>query len=652
MLYQYTNSVLSEKDIVEGVRSYSFRLQYYYDHYVVHESAPDFLHKLSAEYLREYLTKYNRFGYRFRTRPNQAGQQCFEVQIVRLSDSDGFKAVMGYRYIDDIIAEQEKQKIQLEKALADATLNSEIVDSISKIYWLIYRMDLLSGIYEEVSAGHEMHKLTGKRGSTEEVFKEICGTIVSEQHRKIMERFLDTSTLADRLQNTESIAMEYCSSSGSWHLARFIVKKRNEEGKVINVLYVVRQIDQQKQQELEYKQKLLDAAEEARRANIAKTDFLRRMSHDIRTPINGIQGMLAIADHYPEDMEKQKENRDKVKEAAGFLIDLVNSILDMNKLESGTTTLEHTSFDLITVLQEVNGVARMNAELRGLTISVDHRKIKHRKLLGSPLHLKQILQNIDGNAIKYNRVGGAVLFSTEEVSCENGKATYKFRCSDTGRGMSKDFIAHVFEPFAQEDSSARTSYMGTGLGMAIAKQLTEMMGGNIAVESELDVGTTFTVTIPFELDSNYKEAYALENVDFSKTLSGLKVLLVEDNELNMEIAKFILENAGLEVISAKDGKEAVDIFKESREHYFDLILMDIMMPVMDGLTAAKTIRAMKRQEAKTIPIFAMTANAFLDDKRQSKEAGMNEHLSKPLDEKKLLNTIWKYTIGKNSNSRE
>ena len=353
MLYQYTNSVLSEKDIVEGVRSYSFRLQYYYDHYVVHESAPDFLHKLSAEYLREYLTKYNRFGYRFRTRPNQAGQQCFEVQIVRLSDSDGFKAVMGYRYIDDIIAEQEKQKIQLEKALADATLNSEIVDSISKIYWLIYRMDLLSGIYEEVSAGHEMHKLTGKRGSTEEVFKEICGTIVSEQHRKIMERFLDTSTLADRLQNTESIAMEYCSSSGSWHLARFIVKKRNEEGKVINVLYVVRQIDQQKQQELEYKQKLLDAAEEARRANIAKTDFLRRMSHDIRTPINGIQGMLAIADHYPEDMEKQKECRDKVKEAAGFLIDLVNSILDMNKLESGTTTLEHTSFDLITVLQEV-----------------------------------------------------------------------------------------------------------------------------------------------------------------------------------------------------------------------------------------------------------------------------------------------------------
>lgn len=575
-------------------------------------------------------------------------------ELLEVKQTSAYEIIgnLNYRYIDDIIAEQEKQKIQLEKALADATLNSEIVDSISKIYWLIYRIDLITETYEEVSAGHEIHKLTGKHGNAVEVFKEICGTIVSKQHRKMMEKFLDLSTLEERLQDTESIAMEYCSSSGSWHLGRFIVKKRNEKGKVINVLYVVRQIDQQKQQEIEYKQRLLDTAEEARRANIAKTDFLRRMSHDIRTPINGIQGMLAIADHYPDDLEKQKECRDKVKEAAGFLINLVNSILDMNKLESGTTTLEHTPFDLITVLQEVNGVARMNADLRGLTISVDHSKIKHRKLLGSPLHLKQILQNIDGNAIKYNRVGGSIFFSTEEVACEGGKATYKFRCSDTGRGMSKSFLSHVFEPFAQEDSSARTSYMGTGLGMPIAKHLTEMMGGNIAVESELNVGTTFTVTISFKLDSDYKEEYMLEEENLSKNLSGLTALLVEDNELNMEIAKFILENAGINVVTAKDGKEAVDIFAKSEVHYFDVILMDIMMPVMDGLTATKTIRSLERQEAKTIPIFAMTANAFLEDKKQSKEAGMNEHLSKPLDEKKLMNTIWKYTIGKNSNSKE
>ena len=241
--------------------------------------------------------------------------------------------------------------------------------------------------------------------------------------------------------------------------------------------------------------------------------------------------------------------------------------------------------------------------------------------------------------------------SEKLLACEGGKATYKFRCSDTGRGMSKSFLSHVFEPFAQEDSSARTSYMGTGLGMPIAKQLTEMMGGKIAVESELNVGTTFTVTISFELDSDYKEEDTLEEENLSKNLSGLTALLVEDNELNMEIAKFILENAGINVVTAKDGKEAVDIFAKSEVHYFDVILMDIMMPVMDGLTATKTIRSLERQEAKTIPIFAMTANAFLEDKKQSKEAGMNEHLSKPLDEKKLMNTIWKYTIGKNSNSK-
>lgn len=639
---EYTNSILTEKEIIEGLRSYSYRIKYYFDHYVIHESAPDFMEKLSAEYLREYLSQHSRFGYRFRARPNKAGQQCFEVQIVRLPDSNGFKAVMGYRYVDDIIAEQEKQKIQLENALAIATLNSEIIDSISKIYWLIYRMDLITDTYEEISAGHEIHKLTGKHGNTTEFFKEACEAIVSKQHQEMMKKFIDTSTLAVRLEKTESVAMEYCSSSGSWHLARFIVKKRDENGKVINVLYVVREIDQQKKQEIEYKQKLLDTAEEAKRANIAKTDFLRRMSHDIRTPINGIEGMLTIADYYPDDLEKQKECRDKVKEAVGFLKDLVNSILDMNKLESGQITLEHEPFDLIDVLQEINSVARMNAELKGLEMTVDHTKIIHRKLLGSPLHLKQILQNIDGNAIKYNKVGGSISFSTTEVLCEDGKATYKFVCSDTGRGISRDFISHVFEPFAQENSNARTSYMGTGLGLAIAKQLAKMMGGDIEVISEVNVGTTFTVTIPFELDMSANTEKINDEKEERKDLTGVTALLVEDNELNMEIAKFFLENVGIKVTTARNGKEAVDIYSASSENYFDVILMDVMMPVMDGLTATKTIRTLKRQEAQTIPIFAMTANAFQEDKQQSREAGMNEHLSKPLDEKVLVDTIWKY----------
>ena len=641
---EYTNSMRTEKVLTHDLESYSFRIQYYYDHFVVHESAPDFREKLSAEYLREYLMHNERFAYRFRARPNQAGLQHFEVQIVRLP-GDGFKTVMGYRYVDDIVADQEQQKMRLENALAAATLNSEIIDSISKIYWLIYRMDLVSGTYEEISAGSEMHRLTGKSGNTEEVFREVRETFVASEHQEMMREFLDTATLPQRLRETESVAVEYHAASGSWHLGRFIVKKRDAQGHVTNVLYVVRQIDKQKQVEIEYREKLLATAEEARRANIAKTDFLRRMSHDIRTPINGIQGMVAIAEHFPRDLEKQRECRGKVKEAAGFLLALVNNVLDMNKLESGTVVLENKPFDLLETLLESNSIIEMNGSLKGLSISVDHSRILHTHLIGSPLHFKQVLQNIAGNAVKYNREGGAIHLSTEEIACTGDTATYRFTCADTGRGISGEFLQHAFEPFSQEDADARTSYMGTGLGLSIAKQLAEMMGGGIEVKSELNVGSTFSVVLPFAIDKDYEEGRRQEDTAPQADLRGVRVLLTEDNDLNVEIAEFVLENAGMQVVTARNGKEAVDAFRASAVGEFDLILMDVMMPVMDGLSAAKAIRAMDRPDAATVPIFAMTANAFSDDVALSREAGMNEHLSKPLNEEKLLGTISRYLAG-------
>lgn len=470
----------------------------------------------------------------------------------------------------------------------------------------------------------------------------MLNTIVSDEHQPMMREFWDISTLSERLKDTDSVVIEYKTRADSWNMARFIAKKRDLAGNVLNALYVVRKIDKEKQKEIEYKQKLMETAEEARRANMAKTDFLRRMSHDIRTPINGIQGMITVAEHFPDSLQKQEECREKIKEASGFLLDLVNSILDMNKLESGVIVLERTPFDLKDVLHESLEIARMNADFRGVEVSVDHSKIKHCHLVGSPLHLKQILQNIDGNAIKYNREGGSVSFSAAEIACANGVVTYKFVCSDTGRGMSKEFLSHAFEPFAQENASARTAYMGTGLGLPIAKQLVEMMGGTIEVESEKNVGTTFTTTIPFEIDTDYEEAITYEKSDEDGDVTDVKVLLVEDNELNMEIAEFLLENAGMEVTAVFNGKEAVDVFASSEENYFDLILMDIMMPIMDGLTATRTIRAMKRRDAKKIPIFAMTANAFLDDMEESRKAGMNEHLSKPLDESQMMSVIRRY----------
>ena len=544
--------------------------------------------------------------------------------------------------LQESLKELNKERKKLEDALAEATLNSEIIGSISKIYWLIYRIDLVEGIYEEISAAQETHKLTGKRGYISDILEEMCNKIVSDEHRPMMREFWDVSTLPQRLKETDSIAIEYQTRSGPWNRARIIAKKRDIDGNVSNVLYVVRRIDKEKQKEIEYKQQLMAAAEDARRANMAKTDFLRRMSHDIRTPINGIQGMISIAEHFPDDIAKQKECRDKVKEASGFLLDLVNNILDMNKLESGAIVLEHVPFNLLDVLQETNDIAEMNAELRGLQVSIDHTRIRQEHLIGSPLHLKQILQNIEGNAVKYNREGGSISLTASEIACADGMATYQFICTDTGRGMSRAFLEHAFEPFAQEDTSARTAYMGTGLGLPIAKQLAEMMGGKIEVESEQNVGTTFTITIPFEIDIHYTADSMDEQEIQEADVSGVRVLLAEDNELNMEIARFILENAGMEVTTVFNGKEAVDTFSASEENQFGLILMDVMMPVMDGLTAARTIRAMKRMDARKVPIFAMTANAFADDIEESRKAGMNEHLSKPLDEDRMMRVIRQY----------
>lgn len=637
-----TNASVTDQYLIENKHCYSYRMKYYYDRFVIHESAPDFIEKTSAQNLMRVLKNQERFVYRFRTNPNPVGQENFEMQIVRLKDSDGFKVVMGYRYIDDILREEERQHIELQKALEKANLNNEIISSISKIYWLIYRMDLVKGTYEEISAGDEMHYLTGNRGNTSEVFQDVRETIVAPEHQDLMRRFLDTSTLSERLKNTESIGVEYRARNNSWHLARFIVKKRDLDGRVTNVLYLVREINKQKQLELEYQEKLLAAAEDAKRANIAKTDFLRRMSHDIRTPINGVLGMVEIAEHFPDDKQKQVECRNKVKEAAGFLLDLVSSILDMNKLESGKISLEHKPFDLLEILEETNHIIEMNAQENNIKLSIDHTSLKHPYLIGSPLHLRQILQNVAGNAVKYNHIGGSIDISCHERLIEDDQVILTFICIDTGRGISQEFLKHVFEPFAQEDEQGRSSYMGSGLGLAIVKQLVELMEGKINIESKIGVGTKVKIEIPFEIDKKYIKEDEKEQESTEGLLTDLNVLLVEDNELNMEIAKFIFEKSGMKVVEAYNGKEAVEIFSQHEEYYFDYIFMDIMMPVMDGLEAAKTIRQMEREDAKKIPIFAMTANAFTEDIELSKKVGMNEHLTKPLDEKIILKAIRKY----------
>ena len=422
------------------------------------------------------------------------------------------------------------------------------------------------------------------------------------------------------------------------------MQKRDEHGTVIKALYTIRLIDEQKRRELEYEEKLAEIAEEAQNASLSKTDFLRRMSHDIRTPINGIRGMIEIANHFVDDPEKQKVCRDKIWKASGYLLSLVNSVLDMNKLESGVIVLNDAPFDIVQLLSEVASIAEMQATEHGLSFTLENNSqyIKHRRLIGSAQHVKQVLMNIAVNAIKYNKQNGNVTVWCKEISCDGETAVFEFVCADTGIGMSEEFQKRAFEPFSQEgQDKARTHYDGSGLGLSIAKTLVEQMGGCIKFTSNEGVGTTFNVTIPFKLDpspANETSSEADENID----LSGVRVLLVEDNDLNMEISKFFIEQSGAHVTPAKNGLEGVNLFKSSENGYFDIVLMDVMMPVMDGYKATEKIRALERSDAKTVPIIAMSANAFQDDILKSKSAGMNEHLAKPISTKKLLSSIFRY----------
>ena len=905
-----TNVAITEQ------QSFSFHIRYYFEHFVIRESAPDFMEKLSLDYLMEYLGHHERFAYRFRCHPNPAGQKYFEVQIVRLKNVSGFKVVMGYRYIDDIIEEQERQKAELEDALAAANLNGEIIDSISKLYWLIYRVNLETGTYEEISAGNEMHKLTGRHGKIEEAFRHTIYTIVDGEHQEMMKKFLDTSTLADRLKDTESIAVEYRAKSGSWHLARFIVKKRNPSGKVTNVLYVVRQIDKEKQVEITYKQELIKknrilsglsrdyttafvlnldtdeyefvfnqetnhaqkheefkafsdyvdayasafalpefrdvmrreldsnvikkhfetedeyhfsfetspnaaglscfqahivkeyeegshfaflgfrsideivqkerfykdalqrvnealqhqldmitsalpggvkisnddpeysfkyvsehfaqmlgydtpeelieasggtiadlahpddleqgiahaleqyskadhyeityrmrckngswkyiedrghkirkpdgviehwnlildknelvektiALESEKKANQSKSDFLSRMSHDMRTPLNGIIGLMDICMKHPEDRTLVDSSRLKARVAADHLLSLINDTLELSKLENEEVKLAKEDFYLPELLCEVETIAQMRADEECITIHFmdEPYSIPYPNLIGSSLHVKQIFLNLITNSIKYNHKNGTVDCYLKEEKESDERVLVDVTIKDTGIGMSEDFLKNIFHPFVQADQGARSQYKGTGLGMAIVKELLDRMGGTIQIDSVENQGTTIHVVIPFEIAE--EPAVVQEMSELPKeNLSGCRILLAEDNELNREIAAFLLKDEGISVTEAEDGQQAVECFLKMPEGYYDAVLMDIMMPVMDGYQAARAIRGSGKKDAEMIPIIAITANAFVEDKRKTMEAGMDAHLSKPLNVQELMDTIRKFCAGK------
>lgn len=513
----------------------------------------------------------------------------------------------------------------------------------SQIYHAIYHIDLIQDRIEKLAGANQNYTPTGVVTSATAQLNDILEKMVAPSHHEIMQYFFDLTTVNDRLHGKLFISREYPSPQGIWRRATFIVQNRDTDDDVTEILYVTQIIDDYKQKELAYQQELVKAVESANQANTAKTDFLNRMSHDIRTPLNGILGMLDIAQKNETNPKALLECHEKMRTAAFHLKALVNDVLDMQRMETDRFFLEQIPFDIREILDNCWSMLEAQASRLDITLKkIKPGSLKYPYLIGSPLHIRQIFMNLLSNAIKYNKPGGSISIHAKIIRQVHQNVIYKFIISDTGIGISPEFQKHIFEPFAQEDTGARTIYKGTGLGMAIVHRLVQEMGGTIQLKSEKNVGSTFTLILPFSIDEHQPSASAEIATDTPADLTDLHILVVEDNELNLEIAVFSLEAAGLNVSTAINGLEAVRLFEKSKPYEYDIILMDIMMPVMNGLDAAKAIRGLSRPDATTVPIIALSANAFAEDIQKSKNAGINEHLAKPLEMDKVLKVIASY----------
>ena len=599
------------------------------------------------------MQKENEFAIRYRcAEPELIGQENFEMRFVTSQNTpEHHQVVIGFRCIDHILEEERQMKLRLEAEHQAKDYQRHLIlhNALRSCMWgFDFNRD---GRLFGMDCGQAFCVMMGLHSSDLPLNFEKCYARIHPDDRQ---RIVDASQelLKHPDENRQYIGeFRIVQSNGSYRWFHVSGKVFQLSGGHYSFTGVLTDIDEEKRlqnslaEEVVQLEKTRDelkkALEEAKHANMAKTDFLRRMSHDIRTPINGIRGMVEIENHYPDDVQKLKECRGKIWEASGYLLSLVNNVLDMNKLESGSIDLKNDPFDLFQLLTEIQTILEIQANEVGIhfQMMLDPQQFPHRNFLGSPTYIKQILVNLASNAIKYNREGGKVSLSCRELSHTDSSVEFEFICADTGIGMSEEFQKRAFEPFSQEKKDARSTFTGSGLGLSITRNLIECMGGTILLESQENVGTTFTVTLPFQID---QAPSAPEAAVCERTFPGRRALLVEDNSLNMEIALFLLENLGFEVTCVTNGRKALDCFAASEPGTFDVIFMDIMMPVMNGLEASKEIRSLTRADAASIPIFAMTANAFQDDYAESIRAGMNEHLTKPLDRTKIISALTRY----------
>ncbi len=620
--------------------SFTDRFRMYAERYVQESDRAAFLQVFNRENIVRELTNAPRFVYRYRVDASLDGHTNYEAQIVRVN-ADAFDGavLLAFHPIDEIVAAEVKHQRELEDNLQKERESNEVLKSISWIYYGVFRVDLASDTYQTLSCSDTLRAMAGDSGTASTTLRAFCHRYMAEEYQPTLLRFFDITTLADRLQNTDTVATDFQATDGNWHTGRFIAKRRDAAGRAVQVLYVASRFTEEQWQE----KNSISLAKEAERASQAKTDFLRRMSHDIRTPINGIIGLLHMEERFADDPAKQRECRDKILMSTDYLLSLVNNVLDIGKVESGELVLENKPFHLIPLLVNQLAILETQARDRGIEMRGGQAMsvIRHPFLIGSEVYLNRLLMNIANNALKYTKRGGCVTFYCTETAYDGEHVTYEFVCADTGIGMSEEFQKHAFDAFSQENKVNDTTYNGSGLGLSIVKKIVDEMGGTIDLKSKEGVGTTFKITLTFPVDhSAHRTADGLYEVPVSVDVTGKRALLVDDNALNREIAEMVLGDLGLEITTANDGMDAVAAFAASEPGHYDFIFMDVVMPRMNGLDATRAIRKLDRPDAATVPILAMTANAFQDDIQQSTAAGMNAHLTKPLDVDKIKKALY------------
>ena len=601
--------------------------------FILEQDREEFIDWHTCRNMKKRLCNTEKITYHYQSVSKEGKVSYYEAYAVPGKvNRETFTVFLGYRSVDSILYKEKAIQKQLEKALEESELRNEIISSIAKTYQYISRIDIQADWFEEISNKDKKHLNFINCGVLSVNNKKVCRQYIAEEYQEAFFKFTDISTLPERMKNEATIVMEYRMKDGNWHKLRFIEKKRDKNGNLTHVLCAIRSISDMKKRE----QELLYQVAEAKRNVAMKSRFLSNMSHDIRTPVNGIIGMIELANHYPDNLEMQKRCRDQIMKSSKYLVSIVSDILEMNKLEFEEFSDQELPFDLAELLSRANTDKQILAQEKNINYVVNWEKsdMKHICLKGNPVYLERILAAVADNAVKFTEPGGCVQVWCVEKSADHDKVVYEFTCSDNGIGMNEAFLPHAFEMFSQENETSRSRYEGTGLGLAIAKKMADRLGGTIEIKSKKNVGTTVTVTLPFKIGEEQKTESAESCEETS--LEGLRALVVEDNELNMEIAKFMLENNGICVECASNGLEAVKRFEEAAPGYYNVIFMDIMMPEMNGWDAARKIRSTKRRDAGTIPIIAMSANAFAEDIINSRISGMNQHLTKPLEEKKLL----------------